>query len=166
MRNAAAAAAQALLNKKGVKQSEIKAGIADLEEALNNLTTVKSDAVPAAPEGGTGWVTAENGDYYYYKDGKLVVNDWVSSKGLWYHMGATGKMDTGFIHIVDDWGDAYYYLNPSNTKGTMGRMFTGWKMINDSSAGAWGWFETRNNGHQGQCTYTTNWGDFKNYKPF
>ena len=163
--NDAAAAAQPLLTKTGVKKSDVNAAIKALEDALNNLTTVKSDAVPAAPEGGTGWVTAENGDYYYYKDGKLVQGDWVKSKGLWYHMGATGKMDTGFIHIVDNWGDAYYYLNPSNTKGTMGRMFTGWKMINDSSAGAWGWFETRNNGHQGQCTYTTNWGDFKNYKP-
>ena len=129
---------------------------------------MKSDAAPAGPDNGgtTGWATAENGDYYYYQDGKLVQNDWVKSKGLWYHMGATGKMDTGFIHIVDKWGDGWYYLNPSNTKGTMGRMFTGWKMINDSSAGAWGWFETRNNGHQGQCTYTTNWGDFTNYKPF
>ena len=163
--NDAAAAAQPLLTKTGVKKSEVQAAIDKLEDALNNLTTVKSDAVPAAPEGGTGWVTAENGDYYYYDGGKLVQSDWVKSKGLWYHMGATGKMDTGFIHIVDSWGDAWYYLNPSNTKGTMGRMFTGWKMINDSSAGAWGWFETRNNGHQGQCTYTTNWGDFKNYKP-
>ena len=164
--NAAVAAAQPLLTKKGVLKSEVNAAIAVLEDALNNLTTVKSDAIPACPVG-NGWAQAENGDYYYYdKNGKLVVNDWVSSKGLWYHMGATGKMDTGFIHIVDKWGDAWYYLNPSNTKGTMGRMFTGWKMINDSSAGAWGWFETRNNGHQGQCTYTTNWGDFKNYKPF
>ena len=164
---AAAAAGKALLDKKGVKQSEVQAAIAALEEALNNLTTVKSDAIPAGPDNGgtTGWATAENGDYYYYKDGKLVQGDWVSSKGLWYHMGATGKMDTGFIHIVDKWGDGWYYLNPSNTKGTMGRMFTGWKMINDASAGAWGWFETRSNGHQGQCTYTTNWGDFKNYKP-
>ena len=164
--NAAVAAAKPLLDKTGVKKSEVNAAIDALQTALNNLTTVKSDAIPACPVG-NGWAQAENGDYYYYdKNGKLVVNDWVSSKGLWYHMGATGKMDTGFIHIVDKWGDGWYYLNPSNTKGTMGRMFTGWKMINDSSAGAWGWFETRSNGHQGQCTYTTNWGDFKNYKPF
>ena len=165
--NAAVAAAKPLLDKTGVKKSEVNAAIDALQTALNNLTTVKSDAAPTAPSADyTGWATAENGDYYYFKNGSLVKADWVKSKGLWYHMGATGKMDTGFIHIVDSWGDAWYYLNPSNTKGTMGRMFTGWKMINDSSAGAWGWFETRNNGHQGQCTYTTNWGDFKNYKPF
>ena len=165
--NAAVAAAKPLLDKTGVTKSELQAAIDAVQAALNNLTTVKSDAAPTAPSADyTGWATAENGDYYYFKNGSLVKADWVKSKGLWYHMGATGKMDTGFIHIVDNWGDAYYYLNPSNTKGTMGRMFTGWKMINDSSAGAWGWFETRNNGHQGQCTYTTNWGDFKNYKPF
>ena len=159
--NAAVAAAQPLLTKKGVLKSEVNAAIDALQTALNNLTTVKSDAIPACPVG-NGWAQAENGDYYYYdKNGKLVVNDWVPSKGLWYHMGATGKMDTGFLFIEDKWGGGYYYLNPSNTKGTMGRMFTGWKLID----GHWAWFETRSNGHQGQCTYTDYWGDFVNYRP-
>ena len=158
---AAAAAGKVLLDKKGVKQSEVLAAIKALEDALNNLTTVKSDAVPPCPVG-NGWATAENGDYYYYdQNGKLVQNGWVKSKGLWYHMGATGKMDTGFLFIDDEYGGGWYYLNPSNAKGTMGRMFTGWKMID----GHWAWFETRSNGHQGQCTYTDYQGDYVNYRP-
>ncbi len=139
---------------------------AEIQEAIDKLDAAVKGLVPAEaePELKEGWNLIE-GEYYYCKDGKMVKSDWVKSKGLWYHMGADGTMDTGFIHIVDDWGDGWYYLEPSNAKGTEGRMRTGWQEINDATAGHWGWFETRSNGHQGMCTYTTNQGDYKDYKP-
>ncbi len=145
---------------------EIANAIEALESAVKGLTEAATEPeIPEAPEGGKGWAQAEDGTYYYYEDGELVVNKWVKSKNLWYHMGADGTMDTGFIHIVDDWGDGWYYLEESNDKGTQGRMRTGWWEVNDELTGQWGWFETRSNGHQGMCTYTSAQGDYKDYKP-
>ena len=138
----------------------------EIADAIDKLDAAVKGLVPAEaePELKEGWNLIE-GEYYYCKDGKMVKSDWVKSKGLWYHMGADGTMDTGFIHIVDDWGDGWYYLEESNDKGTQGRMRTGWWEVNDELTGQWGWFETRSNGHQGMCTYTTNQGDYKDYKP-
>ncbi len=154
------AAAEAVANNENATQAQYDAALRSLEAAVAKLV----EAEPEEPELEEGWNLIE-GEYYYCKDGKMVKSDWVKSKGLWYHMGADGTMDTGFIHIVDDWGDGWYYLEPSNAKGTEGRMRTGWQEINDATAGHWGWFETRSNGHQGMCTYTTNQGDYKDYKP-
>ncbi len=140
-------------------QDELDAAVEALKAAMAKLVPAEE---PTEPELKEGWNLVE-GEYYYCKDGKMVKSDWVKSKGLWYHMGADGTMDTGFIHIVDDWGDGWYYLEPSNAKGTEGRMRTGWQDIDDASAGPYGWFETRSNGHQGQCTYTKGWGDFDGY---
>ena len=147
--------------------AEIQEAIDKLDAAVKGLVPAEAEEpeIPAAPKDGTGWVQAEDGTYYYYKNNAVVKGDWVKSKGLWYHMGADGTMDTGFIHIVDSWGDGWYYLEPSNDKGTQGRMRTGWQEVNDELTGQWGWFETRSNGHQGMCTYTTNQGDYKDYKP-
>ena len=100
---------------------------AEIQEAIDKLDAAVKGLVPAEaePELKEGWNLVD-GEYYYCKDGKMVKSDWVKSKGLWYHMGADGTMDTGFIHIVDDWGDGWYYLEESNDKGTQGRMRTGW----------------------------------------
>ena len=131
---------------------------AALQAAVKGLT-------PVEPEHADGW-NLDGSTWYYYKNNEIQKSQWIGSKGLWYYVDEEGKMLTGFQYIEDaKWGNGWFYLEPSNAKGTQGRMRTGWQDINDASAGAYGWFETRSNGHQGACTYTKGWGDFVNYMP-
>ena len=138
-------------------QSKIDAAASALLAAIGALKTVN------------GWVMAANGDFYYYQNGQMVKNQWVmSTRGLWYHMSASGVMDTGLTYITDsEWGSGWYYLQESNrSNNCIGMMLKGWQQIIDDNgygAGNIGWFETRTNGHGGKCTYTNEWGDFKNY---
>ena len=144
--------------------AEIGAAIEALESAVKGLTEPEEPEIPEAPKGGTGWVQAEDGTYYYYKNNAVVKGDWVKSKGLWYYMDAEGKLLTGLNEISDKYGKAWYFFEDDNSRGTEGRMLTGWvELENAEGAGDWGWFETRSNGHQGQCTYTSTWGDFDGY---
>ena len=151
-------AAEAILEKENAAQSKIDAAASALLAAIGALKTVKD-----------GWVQAANGDFYYYKNGQMVKNQWVmSTRGLWYHMSASGVMDTGLTYITDaSWGNGWYYLQESNrSDNCIGMMLKGWQKIIDDNgygAGSIGWFETRTNGHGGKCTYTDGWGDFKNY---
>lgn len=66
------------------------------------------------------WEKGENGDWYYIKDGKRVVSDWVCVQeedpynnnevgDVWYHFGSDGKMQRGWI--VDETGWKIYLLD-------------------------------------------------------
>ena len=155
----ALAAAEALYADANAPQSKIDAAASALLAAIGALKTVN------------GWVMAANGDFYYYENGQMVKDDWVmSTRGLWYHLSASGVMDTGLTYIVSSdprFGSGWYYLQESNrSDNCIGMMLKGWqKIIDDNGYGAGnsGWFETRTNGHGGKCTYTNAWGDFKNY---
>ena len=151
-------AAEAILEKENAAQSECDNAASALLAAIGTLKTVKD-----------GWVQAANGDFYYYRNSQMVKNEWIkSTRGLWYHLSASGVMDTGLTYITDSqWGNGWYYLQESNrSNNCIGMMLKGWqKIIDDNGYGAGnsGWFETRTNGHGGKCTYTDGWGDFKNY---
>jgi len=67
-----------------------------------------------------GWKKDENGDYRYYTQGQMAVDQWVREGDLWYHVNAQGTMDTGWT-TVD--GLRYYF-------GTDGVRVTGWREIN------------------------------------
>lgn len=82
--------------------------------------------VPEEPEGhADGWERVGESDWKYYENGKPVVSDWVcveeedpytggKTGDVWYHMGADGLMQRGWI--VDESGWKVYLLD------TNGRM--------------------------------------------
>ena len=53
----------------------------------------------------SGWVKS-NGEWYYYKNGKMVTSDWILYKGDHYYLGADGAMLTGWQRIE---GIDYYF---------------------------------------------------------
>lgn len=55
-----------------------------------------------------GWVQASSA-WYWYENGEPVKNQWVKDGGWWFHVGADGKMQTGFIEINGE----VFYLNES-----------------------------------------------------
>lgn len=114
------------------------------------------------PASGTGWAQDKAGSYYFFRDGVMKKNYWVtdsSAHALWYHVGADGTLDTGFQYITDKtWGSGWFMLKTGNANGDMGAMLTGWQ--NTGIAGR-GWFTTSGM-HKGECTYTDAWG---NYNP-
>ena len=65
------------------------------------------------------WVGETGGDWYYYQKGEMVKSNWVEitegENAGWYHFGADGKMQRGWI--VDETGWKIYYLD------TNGRMY-------------------------------------------
>ena len=122
-------------------------------------TPTPSPDLPAAPTSGTGW-KEYNGNWYYFRDGQLKKNYWVtdsSKHALWYHVGADGTMDTGFQYITDKtWGSGWFMLEDSNANGMQGAMLTGWQETGDARIG---WFTT-DGMHKGECTWTVAWGDY------
>ena len=92
-----------------------------------------------------------------------MKNFWVlygSQHGLWYHVGADGKLDTGFKYITDKTqNDGWFMLKTTNENGDMGSVMTGWQATGVAGDG---WFQPEHNGHYGECTWTKSWG---NYNP-
>ena len=113
-----------------------------------------------APSRGGSW-TEEDGERYYYKNGKAVTGwDWIDSawyffddagklvhdqwardSKYWYYMGSDGKMLTGFQKFTEGW----YYFNPNNN-GSYGRLMDGWVQVN----GVWHYFDKSLDGYYGR----------------
>ncbi|MCP1102601.1 hypothetical protein M2454_001913 [Aequitasia blattaphilus] len=94
-----------------------------IARGLLNAMGIKTEEVKK-----TGWEQVGK-KWKYKKNGKYVVNDWVSDKGAWYFIGADGFMMTGWIKTSGKW----YYLNPVSGKKhhdgktyKEGQMVTGW----------------------------------------
>ena len=117
--------------------------------------------VPAAVSTVTnGWVN-QNGAWYYYKNGTMLKDYWLfgegSAHGLWYYLGKDGKMATGFQYVENPNGTGWFMFQDTDHNGCEGAMLSGWQ--NTGIAGA-GWFETKHNGHYGECTWTDDWGNY------
>ena len=92
-------------------------------------------------------------------DGVQKFNYWVASqRGLWYYIGNSGKMATGFCYVHNSNGTGWYMFQTDNKDGCIGRMLTGWQWTG-SDAGM-GWFNTAHGGVNGQCTWTEKWGAY------
>lgn len=74
----------------------------------------------------TGWVKEQDGWILRLPDGHLCSQEWYSVNGHWYHFGADGFMQTGWIQD----GGRWYYLLPD------GQMAVGWNRLGD----AWYYF--------------------------
>lgn len=66
--------------------------------------------------GSDGWVQ-KNGAWYYYMNGKMVLENWVAYEGRWFYFGKDGRMYTGRQRI----GDKYYYFGRGTGTGGDGR---------------------------------------------
>ena len=119
---------------------------------------------PAAPSSGTGWMENESG-IYFYKDGELKKSYWVGKTdgasqwdGNWYYVDANGKLLTGMQYLTDlHGGMGWYFLQPTNANGEIGKMLTGWQWVGGEYGT--GWF-SQTEGSAGKCTYTTELGDW------
>ena len=117
--------------------------------------------VPAAVAAtANGWVN-QDGAWYYYKNGTMLKDYWLfgegSAHGLWYYLGADGKMATGFQYVKNPNGTGWFMFQDTDNNGCEGALLSGWQ--NTGIAGS-GWFETKHNGHFGECTWTSAWGDY------
>ncbi len=90
------------------------------------------------PEGGSGWVESEDGEWgyveagepvdqgwkevggeWYYFEEEAMQTGWAQVEGEWYYLEDSGKMDTGWKEVDGDW----YYLEDT------GKMATGWQQV-------------------------------------
>lgn len=175
----ALAAAKTVAAKYGATQTEVDA-------ALNALTTAQAALekkgeeqepgpggdepggdIPAPPVSGTGWShDHDTGDWYFYKNGKLITNDWVGKAdgasiwdNNWYYVGADGKMLTGLQYLTDlHGGYGWYMLQPTDERGEIGKMLTGFQWTYDAAVGE-GWFSPVY-GEEGKCRWASKWGDY------
>lgn len=117
--------------------------------------------VPTVEEGYTGWMQNRDGLYFYFRNGQMVSDEWITGAyGQWYYVQLNGVMATGFTYVANASSSGFFYFA---TEGNdVGAMLTGWQTISEGNNG---WFETAHNGHYGACTYTDAWGDFKDYRP-
>lgn len=63
----------------------------------------------------TGWNKIGNAWFYFY-DGKCLVNTFAAVNGIWYHFGVNGAMDTGWVNA----NGKMFYFNASNGSLTKG----------------------------------------------
>ena len=159
----AVTAAEAVLANENATQAQVNNAVNAIKAAIATLESVNPEG-PQAPAGGTGWVL-DDGVWYFFKGGKLVSNYWVgkidgASKwdNNWYYVGSDGKMFTGMAYIDDlHGGYGWYFLQPTNTKGEIGKMLTGWQWV----GGDYGecYFSSKN-GSSGKCTWSEKLGDY------
>ena len=156
----AIAAAKLVAAKDNAGKTEIDAAKAALDAAVAKLVKVTPEEPegPKAPASGTGWVLYD-GTWYFFKAGKLVSNYWVGKidgasqwDSNWYYVGADGKMLTGMQYLDDlHGGMGWYFLQPTNTKGEIGKMLTGWQWV----GGQYGeCYFSKANGSSGKCTWS------------
>ena len=64
----------------------------------------------------TGWNKLGNAWFYFY-DGRCLVDTFAAVNGIWYHFGVNGAMDTGWVNA----NGKMFYFNASN-----GSLVKGW----------------------------------------
>ena len=144
-------------------QEDVDAAVLVLFGAIMALEPAESEP-PAPPASGTGWMENESG-IYFYKDGELKKSYWVGKTdgasqwdGNWYYVDANGKLLTGMQYLTDlHGGMGWYFLQPTNANGEIGKMLTGWQWVGGEYGT--GWF-SQTEGSAGKCTYTTELGDW------
>ena len=62
-----------------------------------------------------GWQKIGNSWFYFY-NGKCLVNTFAAVNGIWYHFGVNGAMDTGWVNA----NGKMFYFNASNGSLTKG----------------------------------------------
>ncbi len=130
-------------------------------QAPTQETTYTGPEVPHVEEGYTGWMQNRDGLYFYFRNGQMVADEWITGAyGQWYYIQLNGVMATGFTYVSNASSSGFFYFAAEGND--VGAMLTGWQTISEGNSG---WFETAHNGHYGACTYTDAWGDFVNYRP-
>ncbi len=162
----AIAAAKLVAAKDNAGKTEIDAAKAALDAAVAKLVKVTPEEPegPKAPASGTGWVLYD-GTWYFFKNGKMVQNYWVGKidgasqwDSNWYYVGADGKMATGMQYIDDlHGGYGWYFLQPTNTKGEIGKMLTGWQWVGGDYGQC---YFSKVNGSSGKCTWSEKHGNW------
>jgi len=71
----------------------------------DDIAAAMIEPVPVHPD---GWAKID-GKWYYYKDGKPLIDKWLLHRGEWYYLGGDGAMLTGWQKI----GGEMYYFSPS-----------------------------------------------------
>ena len=160
-------AAKAVYADPDATQEEVDDADLALFVAILYLEDVNAEPLPPAPPAsGTGWSYDEaTGVWYFYKNNWLVSDYWVGKvdgasqwDGNWYYVGVDGKMLTGMQYLDDlHGGMGWYFLQPTNKNGEIGKMLTGWQWVGGEYGT--GWFSTKE-GSAGKCTYTTELGDW------
>ncbi len=163
--DAAVEAAQAVVDNAQATEAMVNTALNNLNTAVGKLIKVSGgedeppvEEGPKAPANGTGW-NYYNGEWYFFKNSKLVANYWVGKidgasqwDSTWYYVGADGKMLTGMQYIDDlHGGYGWYFLQPTDTKGEIGKMLTGYQWV----GGQYGecYFSTKS-GSSGKCTWS------------
>ena len=157
--------AKVVAAKASATQAEVDAALDALDAAMDALVEVEPE-IPAAPASGTGWVQNETtGDIYFYQKGEVKKSFWVgkadgASKwdGNWYYVGEDGKLVTGMAYLDDlHGGYGWYFLQPTNANGEIGKMLTGWQWVGGEYGSCY--FSTKS-GSSGKCTYSNLLGDW------
>ena len=161
----AVTAAQAVVDNAQATQVQVNTALNTLTAAVGKLEKVNGEEEPPvnnhpAPASGTGWSCDKvTGDWYFYKNGKLVANYWVGKidgasqwDSNWYYVGADGKMLTGMQYLDDlHGGYGWYFLQPTNTKQEIGKMLTGYQWV----GGQYGeCYFSKKSGESGKCTWS------------
>ena len=157
-------AAKVVLNDPTATQTEVDDAVKALQDAVNGLKVKGDDDKPPVEEGpkapasGTGW-TLYNNEWYFFKNGTMVKNYWVGQADgasqwstNWYYVGSDGKMATGMQYLDDlHGGYGWYFLQPTNTKGEIGKMLTGYQWV----GGQYGeCYFSKKSGESGKCTWS------------
>lgn len=73
----------------------------------DNQPDTEQPIEPEAPSDFTGWKQSEDGEYYYFKAGKLQKKKWLTIKKKKYYVDENGSRVTGIFEI----GRESYYFN-------------------------------------------------------
>ena len=131
---------------------------------MGRTTPEPAPVPPPKTNNGTGWSYDYNtGDFYYFVEGEQKFGYWACDEnasmwGYWYYVNPNGKLAHGFQYVVDDNGTGWYFLQPDNDDGCVGRMLDGWQWLGPDIG--MGWFNTGHGGKNGQCTWTEKWGSY------
>ena len=91
-----------------------------------------------------GWVK-KDGDWYFYKDGKMLKNAWAQDKeGKWYWLGKDGKMVTSSLI---EWKGSKYYLKSDGAMASSEwvKFKVGWRYFIKNGKMKKGWLKYKNN---------------------
>ena len=102
--------------------------------------------------GWISWINTEGTLWSYLENGNPRRNTWKQDKGKWYHFGADGIMQTGWINV----DRRQYYLREN------GAMQTGWL----EQDGKWYYLNAGNNGSKNYGKMVTGWQTIKNKRYF
>ena len=102
--------------------SDVLADLGGKSSSDSSSSGSASNPTSGGSSSGGAWLKDSTGWWYCNANRSYTTNNWQQIDGYWYYFDNYGYLKTGWLQ--SPFSNKWYFLNPTGTSGTLGRMLT------------------------------------------